>query len=119
MQFVLRHEGRKRTLRFAPLQGLAGEALRKAHPDIGLDSMVWYEPVTANRKERLLQRSSGAIALGKYMGGIWRLLAAIAWWVPRPLRDAVYNLVARNRYRIAEKTECTIPAPEQRARFVD
>jgi predicted DCC family thiol-disulfide oxidoreductase YuxK len=41
-------------------------------------------------------------------------------FVPRPLRDAVYNLVARNRYRIFGKyQECFVPDAEMRARVME
>jgi predicted DCC family thiol-disulfide oxidoreductase YuxK len=40
--------------------------------------------------------------------------------VPKPLRDAVYNLVARNRYRIFRKYEaCFVPDAEMRARVME
>jgi predicted DCC family thiol-disulfide oxidoreductase YuxK len=40
--------------------------------------------------------------------------------VPKPLRDAVYNLVARNRYRIFGKyEECFVPDAELRARVIE
>ena len=40
--------------------------------------------------------------------------------VPKPLRDAVYNLVARNRYRIFGKyEECFVPDAELRARVME
>jgi predicted DCC family thiol-disulfide oxidoreductase YuxK len=39
---------------------------------------------------------------------------------PKPLRDAVYNLVARNRYRIFGKyQECFVPDAELRARVME
>jgi predicted DCC family thiol-disulfide oxidoreductase YuxK len=41
-------------------------------------------------------------------------------FVPKPLRDAVYNLVARNRYRIFGKyEECFIPDASFRARVIE
>ena len=40
--------------------------------------------------------------------------------VPRPLRDAVYNLVARNRYRIFGKYDaCVVPDASMRARVIE
>jgi predicted DCC family thiol-disulfide oxidoreductase YuxK len=40
--------------------------------------------------------------------------------VPRFLRDPVYKLVARNRYRWFGRTEaCRVPTPAIRARFLD
>jgi predicted DCC family thiol-disulfide oxidoreductase YuxK len=41
-------------------------------------------------------------------------------FVPKPLRDPVYNLVARNRYRIFGKYEaCFVPDVEMRARVLE
>jgi predicted DCC family thiol-disulfide oxidoreductase YuxK len=40
--------------------------------------------------------------------------------VPKPLRDAVYNLVARNRYWIFGKYEtCFVPDAELRERVME
>ena len=40
--------------------------------------------------------------------------------VPKPLRDAVYSLVARNRYRIFGKyEECFVPDADTRARVIE
>ena len=40
--------------------------------------------------------------------------------VPKPLRDAVYNLIARNRYRIFGKYEaCFVPDAQLRARVME
>lgn len=39
--------------------------------------------------------------------------------VPRPLRDALYRLVARNRYRwFGRDEQCLLPTPEIRKRFL-
>jgi len=44
---------------------------------------------------------------------------AVLRFAPRPLRDVVYGLIARNRYRIFGRTEtCMVPSPEDRARFL-
>ena len=52
------------------------------------------------------------------IGWPWRILALIAY-VPRRLSDTVYNLVARNRYRIAGKCACTLPSEELKARLIE
>jgi predicted DCC family thiol-disulfide oxidoreductase YuxK len=55
-----------------------------------------------------------------YLGGGWRWMARVGRLVPRKLRDAVYDLVARNRHRLARRSErCLLPTPEQRRRFLD
>lgn len=47
------------------------------------------------------------------------MLARLARLIPRALRDAVYDLVARNRHRVARTEACLLPSPDERARFLD
>ena len=46
-------------------------------------------------------------------------MAAVFLYVPRPLRDAVYKVVAAIRHKIAGKSNaCEIPPPEIRQRMI-
>ena len=70
--------------------------------------------------ERLLPRSDAIIFVLKKLGGFWKLLGLVLQLLPRPLRNAAYRLVARNRYRIFGRSEtCMLPSPEYRNRFLD
>ena len=115
VQFVLRHERRRRTLRFATLEGGLADRARRTHPELaGVDSVIWLEG------ERVLVRSEAALAVADYLGGPWKALAALGRLVSRRLRDAAYDVIARNRYRIAGRVEsCPVPSPDQRGRFVE
>jgi len=63
--------------------------------------------------------SSAALRTAALLDWPWAALAA-AVIVPRPIRDAVYKLVAEHRYRIFGKTdECRVPSGEFRSRFLD
>ena len=122
VRFVLAREGRDRSLRFATLQGPAGEAARRARPDLaGIDSVLWVEPDARGGIARVLVRSDAALRTLTYLGGGWRLLAALGRLVPRRLRDGVYDLIARHRLRLAGGADaaCLVPTAEQRRRFVD
>jgi predicted DCC family thiol-disulfide oxidoreductase YuxK len=68
---------------------------------------------------RLLERSAAVLHLLERVGGLWRVLARAGRLVPRPLRDRVYDFVARVRYRIFGRTTtaCPVVPPELRARF--
>jgi predicted DCC family thiol-disulfide oxidoreductase YuxK len=47
-------------------------------------------------------------------------VATLLGWVPRPLRDLAYGLLARNRYRLFGRLDaCPVPGPEQRERFIE
>lgn len=119
VRFVLAHD-RRGTLRFAALGGAYGRSLVERHPELReADSMVWIEPPAAGRPERALVRSAAAIRVAAYLGGGWALARA-AWLVPRPLRDAAYDLVARHRHRLGGAAgACYVPTPGERARFLD
>ena len=69
--------------------------------------------------ERVLTRSTAILNVIKNLGGIWKV-AALGKVVPRPIRDLLYELVARNRYRMFGKYEtCMLPEPRHRAKFLD
>jgi predicted DCC family thiol-disulfide oxidoreductase YuxK len=118
VQLVLRHD-RRGTLKFAALDSALGLAVRERHPELAqVDSMVWYEPARGGEAERLFTRASAALQIARYLGGPWRL-AAVAGIIPRRLRDALYDLVARHRHRLTGGgPQCLVPTPDQRARFL-
>jgi predicted DCC family thiol-disulfide oxidoreductase YuxK len=66
----------------------------------------------------LYSESTAALRIAGHLRGPWRLLKALLV-VPRPLRDAVYRLIARNRYAWFGRTDaCRVPTPELKARFL-
>jgi predicted DCC family thiol-disulfide oxidoreductase YuxK len=63
-------------------------------------------------------KSDGALTVLSHLPG-WRWTSYLRV-VPKPLRDIVYNLVARNRYRIFGKYDaCFVPDAEMRARVME
>ncbi len=64
-------------------------------------------------------RSSAAIGVARHLGFPYSLLA-LGLIIPRPVRDAVYAVVARNRYRwFGRRESCLVPTAENAARFLD
>ena len=100
---------------FASLQSEVGRKLlveAGGNPD-ELDSVVLLED------GRLWERSTAALRVARRLKAPWPLLYAFIL-VPRPIRDWIYNIVARHRYRVfGRKQECMIPDPGVRARFLD
>lgn len=119
VQFILRHD-RKKTLRFATLQGDYAREVFTRHPELqGVDSLVLVERDPVTKTENVHVRSNGALAVARYLGGAWHL-ARVTGVVPRFLRDLAYDGFARIRYRVFGRYDsCPIPTPEQRARFID
>lgn len=64
------------------------------------------------------QRSSAVIAIFESLGGHWRALSLIARAIPRPIRDLLYDFVARNRHRFGSKKTCNLPSAAVRQRIV-
>ena len=80
--------------------------------------MVWVENPGASDEHALI-RSAAGLRIAHYMGGVWRL-AALAWIVPRPLRDAAYDFIARHRHRlVGGREQCYVPSAAVRGRFLD
>jgi len=70
--------------------------------------------------ERLLARSDAALFILRAIGGLWRPAAVLPGLLPKWVRTRVYNLVARNRYRIFGKYDtCPLPDPKYRAKFLE
>ena len=67
----------------------------------------------------LLARSDAVLHILRRLGGGWKVLAGVLSVVPRGLRDATYDFIARIRYRIFGKRDelCPIVPPDLRARF--
>lgn len=102
-------------LRFASLQSEVGQALldRFDLPTAAFDSFVLVEGGDCYTK------STAALRTAAYLRAPWSALAALRV-VPRPLRDAVYDLVAASRYRVfGRKEQCLMPTPAVSERFVD
>ncbi|WP_299754506.1 DCC1-like thiol-disulfide oxidoreductase family protein [uncultured Pontibacter sp.] len=112
VQVVLKYNQRQ-NLYFAALQSGVMEALvpKAQIPGPLPDSILFYE------NGRLYSESEAALRIARYLDFPLSILAVFRI-IPLSFRDFVYRLVARNRYRIAGRTDaCMLPSPEQRARF--
>lgn len=113
VRFVLDHD-RTGRVRFAALQSEAGQGLlrRAGLPADHLSSLVLVEGTEA------WAGADAALRLAPHLERPWSWLAGLRV-VPRGLRDRLYALFARHRYRLFGKREaCRLPAPEERARFL-
>ena len=121
VQFVLPRDPRGR-FRFAPLQGPTAAAILRRHevpvPEGDPESIVLVEE-PGTPAERLSFRSAAALGVIRGLKAPWSWLAVLRVF-PRPLRDWVYDRIARARYRVFGKLDaCPVPAPEHRPRFLD
>ncbi len=101
------------TFRFVTVQDPLGQALARR---LGIDT-AFPETNAAILGGRAYFKSDAAIEVLSRLGGwSWVRVFRLA---PRRLRDAVYDLVARNRYRWFGRTEsCLLPTPELARHFL-
>ena len=112
VNFILRRDSKGR-LKLAPLQSDYGRAVLKKHGknSDAMDSMMLLEG------EHLTVKSTAVIHISKYLGGAWPL-CMIVLVIPCFIRDFIYDIIAKNRYRWFGKYDtCRLPDAELEERF--
>ncbi|MBN1790973.1 MAG: thiol-disulfide oxidoreductase DCC family protein [Bacteroidales bacterium] len=113
VNFVIKRDAKEK-LMFAALQSESGQALLKKY---GLSTHDFDSFVFISGEEYYIKSSAGLRVL-KELGGVWMLFYALII-LPVPIRDFIYDMVAKTRYRIFGKRDtCIIPTPEVKRRFL-
>ena len=108
------------------LSPLQGETARRYLPPLPQNREEWSIYYLApnktspqNRENTTLYcQSDAVIQICRRLGGIWSLVA-LGSSIPPLIRDAVYRLVARNRYRLlGQRSTCRMPTEAERSRFL-
>jgi predicted DCC family thiol-disulfide oxidoreductase YuxK len=119
LQFLLRHD-RRRVFSFAALQSAVGQSIVEQSGGNPGELMSFY--VVADYQtaaSRVFTQSDAALFVAGALGWPWRA-AQLMRFVPHAIRDRVYAVVARNRYRLFGRFDhCLIPSREVRNRFID
>lgn len=113
VQFVIKRDEKAR-FKFASLQSEIGQEILHKHnlPVDELTSVIYVQ------NEKVFLRSEAALRIAAQLDGIWEL-SRILLVFPTPLRDFVYNIIAKNRYRIfGKREECMLPTAELKSRFL-
>lgn len=106
---------KKKILRFAPLQGETAKRLIADYKinHTNLSSVIFID------KGKAYTQSSAALRICKHLESGWKLFYGLII-IPKFIRDAIYNIIARNRYKwFGKKDTCMIPTPELKERFFD
>jgi predicted DCC family thiol-disulfide oxidoreductase YuxK len=113
VQFIIKHDPAGKIM-FCSLQSERGQAIL-AYLGMKTDS---FDTFVFIENGKAYTRSAGVLREISYFSGFWRYLS-IFRFIPRPIRDFLYNIVARNRYRwFGKKDSCWLPTPELKARFL-
>lgn len=114
VNFAIKRD-KKKKLKFAPLQGETAKVVfqKQSLSTSTLSTVVFIE------EGKVYTQSSAALRICRHLDGGWKLFYGLIV-IPKFIRDAIYNVIAKNRYRWFGKTEsCMIPTPEMKKRFLD
>jgi len=113
IQFILKKD-KDRQFHFAWLQSDFG---KQQLSEQGLNS-EFPETLILLRDQKVFQRSDAILEILRILPGIWRYIVIIRIF-PKSVRDRLYNLVAKNRYRwFGRQQSCLMPTDDIRERFI-
>jgi predicted DCC family thiol-disulfide oxidoreductase YuxK len=113
VRFIIKRD-RNGKFKFASLQSEIGQQwlLRFGLAKNEFESFVLIEG------DKYYVKSAAALIMLRGLGGIWKVFYVFIL-VPRPVRDFMYDLIAKSRYKIFGKRNiCMIPTPELKERFL-
>lgn len=102
--FVDRRRRPESNLAYRPILSEDGQALITGFPP----TLQAADSVYLVRDGVAFHRSAAAIRILLHMRWWWRMLYPVAWLVPRPLRDIVYRVIARNRHRFFKRLDACL-----------
>jgi predicted DCC family thiol-disulfide oxidoreductase YuxK len=109
VDWVIQNET-KHSISFAPLQGKTAEEKLSTEDRKNLETLI-----VVTEKNEVLKRSDAVIFILSRMSGLAWLLGFFLKLIPRFLRDAGYNFVAKNRYRwFGRRESCRLPTPREK-----
>lgn len=112
VDFIIRID-KASLLRIAPLQGPTAQKLLPALPENTEEWSIYY--IEAGK---VYAQSDAVLRVFYRLGGVWRWLS-FARVIPGLIRNFVYRIIARNRYRwFGRRETCRIPNEQEKTRFL-
>ena len=117
VQWVIERD-KDRRFDFASLQSDA--ARRELEKILGGDEIdALPDSIVLIDSDGVHTRSAAALGIARGLGLPFTMFR-LGMVLPRPIRDAIYDLIARNRYRwFGRRESCMTPTPDVAARFLD
>lgn len=112
VQFVLKNDSQEIFV-FAALQSTVGQQLLEQY-----NLAKTLRTVVLIDKDKAYTQADVSLKVGQALGG-WMSVALLGWFIPKFIRNGLYNFIAANRYRFFGKQEqCMLPKPAWRQRFL-
>ena len=113
INFIIKHDPEK-MFTFTPMQTELAKSLMKKHKitNVGIDTFLLV------KNNQCYIWTNAAFEISKDLSGYW-YLSNILKIIPRPIRDFLYRIFARNRYTLfGKQNTCMSPTAETKDRFV-
>lgn len=113
VQWILKRDHNNRFL-FASLQSDFGQTFlseRKLNTEV-FNTLYLWKP-----NHYYLEKSNAVLQIANILGGIYKL-SAIGKIIPRFFSDTIYDLVSKNRMKLANQ-KCYLPTPDERKKFIE
>lgn len=116
VRFLIKKD-RQQRLYFAPLQGIAAQAILPLADRESLKTIIYHRVADNGQTTRHVRSEAVRLALID-TSSLWRHLAHIARILPRSVRDWVYDRIANNRKQWFKSATCQLPSKEEHARIL-
>ena len=112
VRYLIKHD-KKGVLKFASLQGNYAKDFVNETEIQSMQSIMFFDG------KMLYKKSTAVLKLSRLLGG-WHQLLLLGYILPRFVRDWLYNIVAKNRYRwFGKKDQCMLPSKGFENRFLN
>ena len=92
---------------------LQGEFVKTLDIEPNIDSILFYQDGTVYYK------STAILKIFQALGGVW-VFMTVFYLIPRSIRDFIYDIIAKYRYKIFGKREsCRMPMEDEENLFID
>lgn len=113
MNFIIDRDNND-AFRFAALQSETGQQILK-ELKLNINDFDTFILVDGSN---YYSKSTAALLISKNLKGLWKLLFLFIV-IPGPIRNFLYDIVARNRYKIFGKRDvCRIPSEKDKLKFI-
>lgn len=113
VQWILKRDHNNRFL-FASLQSDFGQQFlteRKLNTEV-FNTLYLWKP-----NHYYLEKSNAVLQIANILGGIYKL-SVIGKIIPRFFSDTIYDLISKNRMKLANQ-KCYLPTPDERKKFIE
>jgi prepilin-type processing-associated H-X9-DG protein len=112
VDFLLKAD-KSNSLFFAPLQGTTAKDVVPQNYLANLQTVIFID---YNRQ--LFMKSNAVIRIIVSLGRFWKL-GRLFYIIPRPVRDYIYDWVARNRFNWFGRREvCRVPSQQEKSKVL-